>query len=207
MAYLPNIPQGTDKVKQSRPQIQTNFADIQDWTAVDHQTFGTNFEGTHSQVTLIAGAATSAPAAGQVQLNSQVFAASGIPELYFRNGTTGLDFPISAANASAAGYTALPGGLIMKWGNATLNTMGGGPFAFIWPTAGNQVPFSQQYAAWVVVGAVSNPAQDVNAVAYVTDIASSPLAVVYTIWRRNQVGVAGTDHPPFDVWALAIGIP
>ncbi len=203
MAFLPLIPQANDKIKQSRAQIQTNFQDIADWTAVDHETFGTQFEGTHAQVTFNA-QAVAAPVGGQVQLHADVDAATGDVELFVANGDSGLTFPLTAASFGAQGYTYLPGGLILKWGNVTHNNATGGPFDFIFPNVGNSVAFTTILAAWAVVGAVANPATDVNAVAYVTNILD-PTRVTYRIWRRNLFNTPGSNQFPYDVWILAVG--
>lgn len=203
MAYNPNIPQGTDRIKVSRADIKENFTDIKTLIEVNHETFDSeNGEGKHKLVTLVGQALPGAPAAGNIILAADTFATTGNTELFVCNSNA-TNVPITAANRSAQGYTYLASNLIMKWGSQTVN-VGGGASPFIWPVGGNSIAFSQQYFAIAVVGSAGG--NDVNAVCYVTSVAN-PLQVTYTIWRRNQFNVPNTDHPPFTLWFLAVGAP
>ena len=201
MAYNSTI-NGTDKIKNTRPQLQENFTQIQTWTAVDHATFGTQNEGKHNQVTLPINT-PAAPVAGEIKLWCDTFVPTAQPELFIGNGTSGLNWPFTARLANQNGYTFLPGGLLLKWGSEARNVMTGGPFTYVFNAA---VPFTQIFSAWASVAATNNPGQDVNAISYVTDF-TNPAQVDYRIWRRNLYNTQGTDHPPYTVFIWAIGAP
>jgi hypothetical protein len=205
MAYNPTI-NSTDRIKNTRPQLQENFNDILNWTAVDHATFGTPNEGMHNQVTMPIFTPGAPPAAGSIRLWSDTDAATGQPELYFYNGTSGDTFPMTASNMSQNGYTFLPGGFLLKWFSIARNDNMGGPFTFIYPAVGNSVPFSVTYAAYAIVNANNNPNADVNAVAYVSNI-TNPAQIVYRVWQRNATGSAGTPNFPYTVNLIVLGIP
>ncbi len=199
MAYNPTIA-GTDRIKNSRPQIQTNFQDIESWTAVDHAVFGAPFEGKHEQVTFPVNT-PAAPNPGEIKLWCDNYAPTAQPELFFGNGTSGLAFPLTAALGNANGYTFLPGGLLLKWGSQAQAVTTGGPFIYTFNAA---VPFTQIYSAWAVVAATNNPATDVNAVAYITSV-GVPAQLTYRIWRRNLFNTPGTNQQPYTVFFLAVG--
>lgn len=61
MAYLPNIPQGTDNLSTSQGQILANFQSLETGFAVDHNTWDAANAGTHKQVTAAAQASVSPP--------------------------------------------------------------------------------------------------------------------------------------------------
>ena len=48
MAYLNNIPQATDRIKDSQPQILANFAEIQTLVGVNHVNFNAVDQGKHT---------------------------------------------------------------------------------------------------------------------------------------------------------------
>ncbi len=203
MAYNPTI-NATDKIKNTRPQLQENFTEIQDWTSIDHATFGTPNEGKHNQLTFPM-TTPGAPVGGEIRLWNDNYAPTAQPELFIANGTSGLNWPFTASFANANGYTFLPGGLLLKWGNQVRveASPNGGPFIYVFNAA---VPFTQILSAWVSVAATNNPGQDVNAIAYATDLAT-PAQLSYRVWRRNLYNTDGTDHPPYTVFIWAIGLP
>lgn len=51
LTYYSSIPQSTDVIANSQPQILTNFASIGSWTGIDHYAFGTAKDGWHKTVT------------------------------------------------------------------------------------------------------------------------------------------------------------
>ena len=206
MAYDSAIPLGGDKIRVSRPQIRENFIQIKNFVDVNHATFGDAAgQGKHKFVTFPRQAAAPVIAATEVALYAAL-GTTGVTELFFRRGVSA-PWQITSANKNAQGWTMTPAGILIKWGSATIASALGGPFNFIWPAAGTDIPFTTQLFGIVQVGAdPAMLAKDVNAICYVTDI-TNPAQVTYRVWRRNQFNTPGTDQQPFTVWVLAFGLP
>lgn len=211
MSYLNNIPQANDQKNVSQAQILENFAQIYTVFGVDHAIFDSPLgEGFHRQATFPVNAAAN-PGVGYMRMYANT-GASGNPEMWIRNGTTGTNIQFTTARKNGGvtnqGWTMTPAGLLIKWAGATIaGSATGQPQTFTWSATGTDIAFSTQYWAIVQVGA--DPAsvnKDVNAIAYVTSVAT-PTQVNYNVWRRNLFSTPGTNQNPFSVWILAIGIP
>lgn len=207
MAYDNNIPLGGDRIRVSRPQMRDNFAEIKTFVDVNHETFDAqNGQGKHKFVTFTRQAVAPVPAATEVALYAAL-GTSGNTELFFRSGAFVGPWQITTAKFASTGYTMTPAGILIKWGSVSQPSTAGGPFNFVWPATGTDIPFGNQLFALVQPGAdPTNANKDVNAVCYVTDI-TNPAQVTYRVWRRNLFNTAGTDQAPFTVWVLAFGIP
>jgi hypothetical protein len=204
MAYNPNIPLATDVIKVSQSNIVQNFTQIQTLIDVNHGDFGTPNEGQHLFVTLPNNNAVPLPADDSLNVYANNYAPTNQSELFVIRQDA-VTWPITASSQTARGYTYLPSGLILQWGNATINS-NAGAFTFVWPTAGNFFAFTTQFWGNVFIGAdPANNAKDVNAVAYVTDL-TNPTQISYRVWRRNLFNTQGTNQAPFSVWAVAIGV-
>lgn len=207
MAYLSTIPQATDAKNVSQAQILENFSQIYTVFGVDHAIFDSPLgQGYHQQATFPVNAAGN-PGAGFMRLYANT-GVTGNPELWLRNGTAGTNYQITSASKNSTGWTMTPAGILIKWGSATTAGTGAGqPQTFTWPTAGTDLAFSTQYWALVQIGAdPALPNKDVNAIAYVTNVAN-PAIVQYNVWRRNLFSTSGTNQNPFSVWILAFGTP
>lgn len=125
MAYLNNIPQATQQINSTQPQIQGNFGDIKTLIDVDHETFGSANEGMHKYVHLPV--QTAAPILG---VNNGFYnvldsGATEINQTFSRTqrfSGVGLDVPMTASVLSVAnpaagsdGFTFLPSGIILRW--------------------------------------------------------------------------------------------
>ena len=121
MTYNPAIPQSTDLISNSQPQILTNFGQLNTQYAADHDGLTTVTQsGMHNQVTFLANQAapslTRNGVAGVAGLYANTDGTNS--QLFFQNASGSI--PITGKSvAGANGYTTLPGGLILKWGAAT----------------------------------------------------------------------------------------
>lgn len=131
--YYEDIPQSTDIISESQPQILQNFTSIDSILNVDHYTFesSTNTDGQHKQVTFGGNnPASPSPPGMPVTVSPPVLFTNtvdgagnalpnSVPELFFYSGThqQGQDNYISLANGSVL----LFGGIILQWGVITVN--------------------------------------------------------------------------------------
>ena len=130
MAYNPNIPQPPDIKSVSQPQILNNFIAINDLLAVNHQTFGASGEGKHKFLQMPEQGSAPLTTVNEAALYAAVGAASSQAELVFKRETPAINATVPAtvafteclANASdgSTGWTMLPSGIIMKWGQLTI---------------------------------------------------------------------------------------
>lgn len=140
MPYNENIPQSTDILSQSQADLLNNFQAISVWVNIDHVDFGSVDEGKHNKVTFVVQSPAPSFAAGEIGLYNFLSPITAVDELYLVNsaGTaTQMSASILSTNANpgnnVSGWTYLPSGILLKWGNATAN----GNTAFTFPVAGN----------------------------------------------------------------------
>ena len=132
MTFNSAVPAAADDPSVSQGQMLTNFAQTNTLFGVNHVNFdstlpagvGAGNEGKHYAVTIIDQAAAPATAADEIALHS--LAVGGVSTLYFRKESNGTDIQMSGPDPVAAspGQTFLPGGIILKWGTAVVNTGG-----------------------------------------------------------------------------------
>lgn len=126
--YFNNIPQSTDQLSVSQPQLLTNFASLESYLEIDHVVFASPDAGQHNQVSIpLNSNSPAAPvfASGTIGLYNLI-GATGQNELFLNKyeSTGQQQVPMTASilstNANpAAGaewWTYLPSGLIMKGG-------------------------------------------------------------------------------------------
>lgn len=142
IVYTPNIPQATDQISQSQPQILENFTGINTLIAVDHATFASANAGFHNKVTLpVQG---SIPTFSGTNLGLYSFIPTSaplttVPELFVRK-QDGTKVPMTASKANQIGYTMLPSGMVIKWGFITTSS------SSVTVTFDTTIPFSAVYA-------------------------------------------------------------
>jgi hypothetical protein len=140
MAYT-DIPLAPQRIKDSQPLIRQNFIEIDNLIDVDHYTFGSPTAGEHKKVTLPDQGLAPAFPAGDVGLFARIptapYVQTGVNEI-FLNRSDGNKIPFSAAEFNNPGWSYLPSGILLKWGNATINGAG----TVIFPAAANIAAFS-----------------------------------------------------------------
>lgn len=120
MTFNANIPQSTDLISNSQPQILANFSQLNTQFAVDHNAFNTgsgNGNGHHKKVFF-----DNAPVAPTVAgTESAIYPGlvSAAQQLFFKNAVGAVQLTGTTV-ASASGSTFLPGGIILKWGTGAI---------------------------------------------------------------------------------------
>jgi hypothetical protein len=112
-----SIPAATSNPADDQPIIQTNFLSTSQLLAVDHVTFNNSTGGQHEQVTFNANNVPSPPVSPPVLFTNTV---AGLPQLFFYSGDAA--HSSNQYVASANGSTLLLGGIILKWGSASISS-------------------------------------------------------------------------------------
>jgi len=130
MAYQQNIPQASQRLKDSQADLLANFQAIKQLIDVNHGTFGSASEGKHTKVTYPVQSPAPTFSAGDLGTYSFLNSSTNKNELYvhkIQNATTA-DIPLTASILSAStpaqgagGWTYLPSGIYMNWGSGNGN--------------------------------------------------------------------------------------
>jgi len=132
-------PNAGDSLGFTRPLINTNFSLIQTAFAVNHIGFGLSGAGKHKFVVMpVQGSAPTTGASELALYSKQGSAGPGTSALYMiRDGNAGTEVQLSTSSvgnavAATSGYTWLPGGLFMQWGQV-INPGNSGSVVFLTP--------------------------------------------------------------------------
>lgn len=129
--YNPNTPVSSNDPADDQPDMQTNFASIDGFVAVDHVGFNAISGGTHKQVTmkstLGADPVIVAPDPTGVLYTKLV---SGMSQAFFANYQGGQQITGFAKNFATPGYANLPGGLQIRFGTGTVGSGGFSSYNF-----------------------------------------------------------------------------
>lgn len=169
MAYNPNIPQGSDQLSQSQPQILANFQEIGTLVAVNHVTFDSgSTTGKHFFVEFPVPASTPVTVGNEVGLYSQTSTFTAQPELVFskQNGTSIYEFTSSGQLANG-GWVRNPSGILMLWG--TGGPSASGSYVITFPVNAATPVFASVYSSFVTPTS--------NIVVYVTAVTTTTLTV------------------------------
>jgi len=139
MPYNPSIPQPTDNLSDSQNDILNNFSSANTSFGINHFAFdnATANNGKHNFVEMPVRGAIPAPlSASEATVYTKTAtseSASTESNLYFTPDNSGNEYqltrPITGKFASfgtSAGWTFLPGGLIMQWGTVIQTSSGNG---------------------------------------------------------------------------------
>lgn len=119
--FYENIPQATDVISQSQPQLLQNFSSIDSILDVDHYTFESagGDDGFHRKVTFPLIGSSVLPVGAVGIVNTQT--ANSKSELFYLNSTENIQITNSGL-VKSSGEGMLPGGLLIKCGSGTGNT-------------------------------------------------------------------------------------
>ena len=87
MAYQNNIPQPTQRLKDSQGDLLANFQALQTFLEVNHVTFGSGDEGKHKWVSFPTQGSAPSFAGGEEGLYNLVYATTAQNELYVHKQT------------------------------------------------------------------------------------------------------------------------
>lgn len=123
MPYNENIPQPSDKLKNSQPQLLANFQAIDTVVTVNHVTFDdpSGDQGKHKFVTFPRQSGDPVTGTTEINMYTKLNATTARSEIYVKNGT-GTAIPITASSGpnglGVVGFSYIASGLIMRWGSA-----------------------------------------------------------------------------------------
>jgi len=197
--YNPNIPQPTDLLSVSQGNLLNNFGAIQALIDINHVDFAAADAGKHKWVTLPLQGATppagSGFLAGELGLYNAAYALTTQNELFINktNQATVVQVPATASilssNSAPAqntpGWTLLPSGIVLRWGNFT--GFSGLATVTLAANAANGPALTQILS--VMVTAYNTSAGDVNFAVRLASILSPTQFQVY-ISSRTTTGAA-----------------
>jgi hypothetical protein len=130
MAYDQNIPQATDRISVSQPQILANFLSIFNAFNQNHVDFnsGVSLDGKHKFLQMPVQATPPTTNTSEIGLYARTSPITADPELVFQRENNGDIFeftssgPRTTSNNQVA-WTRLPSGILIQWG--FMNTTGG----------------------------------------------------------------------------------
>ncbi len=124
--YTRNIPQPGDDPSQSQNQLLENFQVLNDAFLVNHGPYNGPNEGKNNQVTFPAGPLVGQPFTyqpGELGLQNRTSLPTNRPDMWMSRGNT-TGFPItgymSGGTSVNNGWTYLPSGVLIAWGQATI---------------------------------------------------------------------------------------
>lgn len=119
MPYDANIPQAPDRLVDSQPELLANFTAINNTFAVNHYTFNTNNAGKHNFVVFPASGADPVTAIGEMAIYTKNSTLTTNTELFIRRDNNGAVLHATESGRTANGWSYLPSGLLLKWGQVT----------------------------------------------------------------------------------------
>jgi hypothetical protein len=193
VAYNANIPQSTDLLSQSQGDILANFQALQTLIDVNHVDFASGNQGKHFFVQFPVQSPVPTTGAGEVGLYCQTSAYTGNPELVVSHQSAAGITEFTSSLKAANGWSYLPSGILLKWGNATAN----GSTTINFPTAGTIPVFSSVFS--MILTPFQNVATDANIAVTLTSFSATSF-VAYGSPRITSAATAVTFQ------YLAIGI-
>lgn len=121
MPYNANIPQSGDKISTSQPQILGNFQEINTFVSVNHVDFNTADQGKHKFLQMPEQSSAPTTAANEGGLYTKESSLTTDTQLFWRRESSGTEIEFTNSSAAIVGWTRLPSGILLKWGNGTLN--------------------------------------------------------------------------------------
>lgn len=143
MPYQQNIPLATDQGSQSQADLLGNFQAIFTLIDEDHYIFGDPNEGKHKRVMLPAQAVPPVTGVTEMAFFAGPSIYTGNTELGYRREGNGAIVDCTSSEPAIAGWTFLPSGILLKWGQAT--TTNAGPDTIAFPVAANIPAFNNVY--------------------------------------------------------------
>jgi|SRR6185437_9481755 len=158
---LNNVPLAGQTLGQTRVPINQNFATIDTAFQVDHEDYNTTNQGRHNKVSFLTQNPVPTPAAGILQLYSQLSTITNQPELVFAH-QAGSTAPLGAqiveftsAGWGTPGWSRLPSGILIKW-NRDINISGNNNVTVNVDVADpSSPPYTTIYAAFAILESVS----------------------------------------------------
>ena len=116
MAYQQNIPQASDRLKDSQADLLANFQSIKTLIDVNHVTFDATGEGKHKFVSLPEQGAAPTTLANELAVYSAQGAVNSVADLFFRRESDGSQINMTEGGLVTNGWSRIASGIIIKWG-------------------------------------------------------------------------------------------
>lgn len=187
MAYNPNIPQATDQISVSQADLLNNFIALSTFLNVNHVDFASADQGKHKFVSFPQQGSSPATSGTEVALYCKVSPLTSVPELYFRNATSGAEYEFTSYQPAVDGWTRLPSGILLKWGNVSAN----GATVINFPAGATIPSFTAVSSAQVSVNTIGGGNVDPNTFVTVNAISTTQLTVYGS--SRTATGAAAVN--------------
>jgi len=117
--YLPNIPQPNDQLSVSQGNLLTNFQGLNTFVNVNHVDFTSADAGKHKFASFPVQAGNPGTTATELAVYSKnsAYTASAGPQLLIQRPTNGSTVEFTSSSQTGIGWTFLPSGILLKWGN------------------------------------------------------------------------------------------
>jgi hypothetical protein len=163
MAYNAAIPQSTDVLSQSQIDLLGNFQAINTFVNVNHVPFNSPDQGKHSLVEFPVQGVAPVILGGEIGLYNFLSPVTGVNELYIIS-QSGITSSVTASILSTTpapandsfGWSYLPSGILIMWGNSNAN----GNTAIVFPVAADIPVFNQVFS--IQITTFVNSALDSN---------------------------------------------
>lgn len=118
---LNDVPQSGQTLAFTQNLIRVNFQTIDAAFQVDHIAYTDSGQGKHNQVTFPIHIGTipaiGVPVATEIYLFNQNTAPTNVSDIWLKRGS-GTPYPITGSLSAANGWTYLPSGILLKWGQS-----------------------------------------------------------------------------------------
>ena len=194
---LNDVPQSSQSLADTQNPIRQNFSTIDTAFEVDHVAYGAAGQGQHAKVSMPVQASAPSFGAGLVGIYNLLNATTNTNEAYIHKitGATTVDIPFTASTLSAAsaptqgsgGFTYLPSGIKLQFGNAT--GQAGGLISVSLVVAG--IPAFTDLLS-VIVCPYNTTTSDIDMAVRLVDITGANAFRVYISARTSTGAAAGT---------------
>jgi len=116
---LNNVPLTGQSLGVTRVPINQNFSVIDAAFLVDHVDYNVSGQGKHNQVTMPVSGSAPTTLGGEAALFSQTSSLTGNPEMAWRRQSNGSVVEFTSGTFATPGWTRLPSGILLKWGQTT----------------------------------------------------------------------------------------
>lgn len=147
MAYTSNVPQATQKISQTQPLIQDNFMAIATAFNLNHGNFDDPNQGKHEFLQMPEQSSAPATAVNEMGLYTKESSLTSQSEMFIRKENNGQEIEFTSFLGAANGWTRLPSGILLKWGQGS----GTGNHSINFPTGATIPVFTSTYIGFVSV--------------------------------------------------------
>lgn len=148
--YNPNIPASNTNPSQDQPLIQQNFETINTAFNLNHgQLDDASIQGKHLFMQMPAQVSTPTTLANEGVLYTKTSTLSGLIELVYGRQSTGTQIEFTSSLSATNGWTRLPSGILLKWGQQVNITGNNGGFPINFPSGATIPAFTTVFTGFL----------------------------------------------------------